>query len=450
MKRLIALILAVVTVLSVALAIPTQNPFVDVLEGAWYYDDVLEAVSLGLINGKSETRYAPDEFVTYAEVLKLAACMHQRHLNGEVTLKNGTPWYQPYVDYCAANGIGGVPEDHMNKFATRAWFMTVFFNALPMSEFPEINLIEDGEIPDVVKGSDFYNVAYALYRAGIVTGADAKHSCLPDSNIKRSEVATILVRMVNKEKRVKFTMKKEEYDIGGDVELDDSDKSQTVVVTPEPDTDIDAGTSPTLPGVTVTPLSIKTQPVSMEAEGYSAPLTLKVEAEGGVKPYTYVWKYRDRRDTLVVLNGDWVKGADTDTLRLTANPLEDLLGKLLYCTVTDAQGNSVNSDTASVYGPFLMTVEDSLLQNDKNVLVGRLSDGWLKVGDKVSVERDGKIIAIGTVEELQMFGKSLDSAVKGDRVGIVFNRTDGVRPQSGDTVMRFLEYHVIDTSDVIN
>jgi len=58
--------------------------------------------------------------------------------------------------------------------------------------------------------------------------------------------------------------------------------------------------------------------------------------------------------------------------------------------------------------------------------------------------------AIGTVEDLQMFGKSLDSAVKDDNVGIVFTKTEGVRPQSGDTVIRYQDYHVIDTSDIVN
>ncbi|MBQ6856621.1 MAG: hypothetical protein IJO13_05915, partial [Lachnospiraceae bacterium] len=69
---------------------------------------------------------------------------------------------------------------------------------------------------------------------------------------------------------------------------------------------------------------------------------------------------------------------------------------------------------------------------------------------KVSVERNGKIIAFGTVESIEMFEKAVEEAKKGDNVGIVVAMTDGVRPQSGDTVIRYRDHHVIDTSDIVN
>ena len=79
------------------------------------------------------------------------------------------------------------------------------------------------------------------------------------------------------------------------------------------------------------------------------------------------------------------------------------------------------------------------------VLAGRIADGVIRKGDKVSVERDGKIIAIGTAVDLQMFGKSLDEGVKGDNIGIVFDMEKGVRPQSGDVVIKYKDTHEIDT-----
>ena len=36
---------------------------------------------------------------------------------------------------------------------------------------------------------------YTLYRLGVLSGSDSKRSFLPDSNIKRSEVAAILCRL---------------------------------------------------------------------------------------------------------------------------------------------------------------------------------------------------------------------------------------------------------------
>ena len=56
------------------------NPFEDVKKDAWYHDEIVEAVYTGIINGKSETIFAPDDLLTYAEAVKLAACMSQVYI----------------------------------------------------------------------------------------------------------------------------------------------------------------------------------------------------------------------------------------------------------------------------------------------------------------------------------------------------------------------------------
>ena len=48
----------------------------------------------------------------------------------------------------------------------------------------------------------YYTEVYTLYRAGIVNGSDKEGSFLPGSNIRRCEVAAIVVRMMLPEKRV--------------------------------------------------------------------------------------------------------------------------------------------------------------------------------------------------------------------------------------------------------
>ena len=47
---------------------------------------------------------------------------------------------------------------------------------------------------------------YRLYRAGIMQGFDAERRCNPEANIKRSEVAAILIRMMDNSKRVRFSI----------------------------------------------------------------------------------------------------------------------------------------------------------------------------------------------------------------------------------------------------
>lgn len=174
------------------------NPFEDVKKDAWYHDEIVEAVYTGIINGKSETIFAPDDLLTYAEAVKLAACMSQVYLNGNVTLTLGTPWYQPYADYCRINNITTKDYDY-NANATRAGYIEIFANALPDSAFEDINNIPDGSILDVKDNAPYAIYVYKMYRAGILTGVDALHNCKPEDNIKRSEVAAIISRMMIRE-----------------------------------------------------------------------------------------------------------------------------------------------------------------------------------------------------------------------------------------------------------
>ena len=51
----------------------TALPFTDVQMGDWYYADVKEAYDKNLINGKTSTLFAPQDHMTAAEAVKLAA-----------------------------------------------------------------------------------------------------------------------------------------------------------------------------------------------------------------------------------------------------------------------------------------------------------------------------------------------------------------------------------------
>ncbi|MBR5459586.1 MAG: hypothetical protein IKV53_01855, partial [Clostridia bacterium] len=62
----------------------------------------------------------------------------------------------------------------------------------------------------------------------------------------------------------------------------------------------------------------------------------------------------------------------------------------------------------------------------------------------------GKVIAIGTAKDIQMFNKSFDEAVKGDNVGIAFEVIEGFAPAPNDVVVKYQPTHVLDTSDIIN
>lgn len=168
---------------SVAFAEHYSN-FTDVKPESWYYEDVDNAVRLGIINGKSETTFAPDDNLTYAEAIKLAACMYQLYKDGQVLIvSTGSPWYQVYVDYAKDHGIITdnffLKVSDINEKATRAGYMEIFASALPDEALKAINNVPDGSIPDVPMVHESSIGIYKLYRAGILTGVDAAHNCKP-------------------------------------------------------------------------------------------------------------------------------------------------------------------------------------------------------------------------------------------------------------------------------
>ena len=170
MKKIVTLFAATAVTLSTAItSFAAGMAFKDVSEEAWYYNDVKLAVESGVVNGKSPDTYCPDDKLTYAEAIKLAACMHQREMEGSITLTGGNPWYQPYVEYCKDNGI--IPEDKeyiYTDFATRAGYMEIFAKALPDEALKKINNVPDNSIPDVASSKSYAWAVYKLYRAGIL------------------------------------------------------------------------------------------------------------------------------------------------------------------------------------------------------------------------------------------------------------------------------------------
>ncbi|MBE6726511.1 MAG: hypothetical protein E7576_15185 [Ruminococcaceae bacterium] len=204
--RLLVFALAVLIFAGIgpAAAAYSYNPFTDISESAWYYWDVMTAVQSGLVNGKTATTFCPDDYLTYAEAVKLASCLNQLWWTGTVTLTNGSPWYRTYVDYAWETGIL-TEEYYWNGYATRGRYLALFANALPENALTEINDIPDNSIPDVSVYDPDAEEIYALYRAGIVQGIDEWHTCNPYDYIKRSEVAAILTRIIDSSSRLRFS-----------------------------------------------------------------------------------------------------------------------------------------------------------------------------------------------------------------------------------------------------
>ena len=188
----------------------SKFPFADVPSDSWYYSSVKAAWENNLIDGVTANEFKPNATLTVAQTIKLAAALHQLDRTGEVSLKNsGANWYDSYVNYAVVNGIiekdyANYTKAQMNAPVTRGEFVHIFHGA--EEAYKAINTVADNAIPDVKATDKFAAEIYEFYRAGILTGSDAKGTFHSASTIKRSEAAAILLRMFEASARVSIDL----------------------------------------------------------------------------------------------------------------------------------------------------------------------------------------------------------------------------------------------------
>ena len=188
--------------------VPDDFPFYDVDSNDWFYEPVKSAWEQELIDGVTARYYMPDNTLTVAQAVKLAAALHQKQSVGFVTLQNGgTHWYDNYVNYAVANGLieaayQSKSAENMNKAVTRAEFVHILSKTLVGAK--QLNTVNS--IPDVKSGDAYADEIFAFYRAGILTGSDRLGTFHPESSLKRSEAAAILVRLYDATQRQYITL----------------------------------------------------------------------------------------------------------------------------------------------------------------------------------------------------------------------------------------------------
>lgn len=172
-----------------------ENRFADVRDSDWFGGYVLATYELGLMSGDSPTAFNPSGNITVAETITIAARLNSIYSEGQpILITDSDTWYAPYVAYAAANGIISAGEfGNYDEPITRADFAYILSAALPKEALEEICSVVS--LPDVDESTETGRRIFSLYRAGVLTGSDAKGAFYPDSTIQRSEAAAILSRM---------------------------------------------------------------------------------------------------------------------------------------------------------------------------------------------------------------------------------------------------------------
>lgn len=181
--------------------------FSDVGPRDWFSVWADLAYNLGLMEGVGGDRFAPDQTLTVAEVLKLAAYLESQAIGDDFHLQHvaAQPWYSASAAYCIAAGIikNGEFTDY-ERPVTRAEMVRILSSTTLARSLPVINDLEwvKANVPDVSAGDYAADAIFGAYAKGLLQGTDAAMRFVPDGQLTRAEAAAVVSRMARAEQRV--------------------------------------------------------------------------------------------------------------------------------------------------------------------------------------------------------------------------------------------------------
>lgn len=177
----------------------TDGQFTDVPTTEWYASSVKDAYEFGIMNGDSATIFNPNGTLTVAEGITIAARINETLTGKAIADVAGGEWYAKYVNYAIANGI--MEEGQFDSYdADIQRFEIAELLAAVSGNLPAVNSVS--KLPDVALGADYASAVLKLYNAGILTGNDSYGTFSPYSNLLRSEISAMAVRIADSAKRV--------------------------------------------------------------------------------------------------------------------------------------------------------------------------------------------------------------------------------------------------------
>lgn len=175
--------------------------FTDVKPGVWYYDYVVTAKELGIMQGHTDGTFAPNATLTRAQLVQILANYAGAKTDGLTTNRfsdvSSGAWYMPALAWAEKNGcVSGFtdgtfrPDDPV----TREQFCTILSRYIQKqgADYPtkDVSFTDEDAISNFAKE----HVAYCA-SIGLVNGMK-DGSFAPKANIKRAEAAAIMVRLV--------------------------------------------------------------------------------------------------------------------------------------------------------------------------------------------------------------------------------------------------------------
>jgi hypothetical protein len=179
---------------------PVDEPFVDVAEGDWFYDAVVYAYQNELMDGVGGNRFAPNSETTRAQLVtilhRLAGQPAPSGDSGFSDVETGT-WYTDAVAWAAQNGIVNGVSD--TQFApgddiTREQLAVILYRYATYQGYDVSQRADLSGFVDAGTISTYVQEALSWANAqGLVLGFE-DDSLRPQGNASRAQIAAVLMR----------------------------------------------------------------------------------------------------------------------------------------------------------------------------------------------------------------------------------------------------------------
>lgn len=187
------------------------NPFTDVNEGDWFYNDVMFVYQNGLMAGTSDTTFSPNAPITRAQA---AVIFYRMAGSPEVTgdsaftdVENGpgTAWYYNAVLWAQQNGIVAGYGDgtfHPGTNITREQLAVIFYNYAKLKGY-DVSAVNDlSGFTDAGDVSDWALPAMRWAVGSGIMGGYGDGILGPQGTATRAQVAAMLRRFIENNKLV--------------------------------------------------------------------------------------------------------------------------------------------------------------------------------------------------------------------------------------------------------
>ncbi len=174
--------------------------FLDVPAEHWAYEPIKELYNAGIVNGKSETSFEPESFITREEFVKLiSACIENAEAkNFDFSDVSEGAWYYQYIQKAYSAGvITGYSDEYfgIGECITRQDLATIAYRILKMKN-PGMSVSYDDEFVDDEEISEYAKEAvYILKNRGIISGAPG-NMFNPKENATRAQACKIICNLL--------------------------------------------------------------------------------------------------------------------------------------------------------------------------------------------------------------------------------------------------------------